>query len=195
MIKKNKIIMGVTALIILIILFSIIGAYNGLVNSDENVKQKWANVQTAYQRRADLIPNLVETVKGYKNYEKETLTKITELRSQAGQAKINVDSATSPVELQTAMGAMDNVLSKLMVIVENYPDLKANENFLSLQDELAGTENRVKVERDNFNVAVKDYNVKVRKFPSNIIAGIFGFGMKEGFNAEEGSEKAVKVEF
>lgn len=196
--QTTKILLGVLgAIIVLAIIIGlwIAGTYNGLVSSDENVAQKWANVQTAYQRRADLIPNLVETVKGYKNYEGETLTAITQLRSEAGQAKIAVDDATTPAQLDTAKTSMDSVLSRLLVIVEAYPDLKANENFLSLQDEIAGTENRVKVERDNFNEAVKDYNVKVRRFPSNIIAGMFGFEVKTGFAADAGTENAPKVTF
>ena len=181
--------------IVLILLLTLLGTYNGLVGADENVNKTWANVQTAYQRRADLIPNLVETVKGYRDYEAATLTKIVGLRSEAGQAKLNVDSATTPEQLQAASGQLDSVLSRLLVIVEQYPDLKASENFLSLQDELAGTENRIKVERDNYNVAVRDYNIKVRRFPSNIIAGWFGFETKDMFEAEEGSEEVVKVEF
>ncbi len=179
--------------VVLILLLTLLGTYNGLVSADENVKQKWGNVQTAYQRRADLIPNLVETVKGYRDYEAATLTKIVGLRSEAGQAKLNIDSSTTPEQLQAASGQLDSVLSRLLVIVEQYPDLKASQNFLGLQDELAGTENRIKVERDNFNEAVRDYNVKVRKFPSNVVAGWFGFGLKEAFKADEGSEKVVDV--
>src|SRR3989344_1606074 len=185
---------GVGAVIV-ILLLSFWGMHSGLVNADENVNQKWGNVQTAYQRRADLIPNLVETVKGFRNHEAATLTKITELRSEAGQAKVNIDAATNPAEIEAAMGSMNSVLSRLLVIVEQYPDLKANENFLSLQDELAGTENRIKVERDGFNEAVKNYNLKIRKFPSNIVAGMFGFGLKTMFEAEAGSEVAPQVGF
>src|SRR3989344_3511596 len=162
--KKGWIIIGVIALIVLMLVGTVWGSYNGLVSGDENTKQKWGNVQSAYQRRADLIPNLVETVKGYRDYEAATLTKIVGLRSEAGQAKLNVDSATTPEQLQAASGQLDSVLSRLLVIVEQYPDLKASENFLSLQDELAGTENRIKVERDNFNKAVKNLNTKIRKF-------------------------------
>jgi len=181
--------------IVLILLLTLLGTYNGLVGADENVNKTWANVQTAYQRRADLIPNLVETVKGYRDYEAATLTKIVGLRSEAGKAKVNIDSATTPEQLQAASGQLDSVLSRLLVIVEQYPDLKASQNFLGLQDELAGTENRVKVERDNFNEAVRDYNVKVRKFPSNIVAGWFGFNVRTNFQADAGAEKVVKVEF
>jgi LemA protein len=196
--NSTKIIIGIFAAIILIavvILMWVAGTYNGLVKADEGVNQKWANVLTAYQRRADLIPNLIETVKGYRDYEQSTLTEIVKLRSEAGQAKINIDSATSPEQVTAAMGSMDNVLSRLLVIVENYPDLKANENFLSLQDELSGTENRIKVERDAYNAEVKNYNVLVRSFPSNMIAGMFGFGQKTMFIADKGAENAPKVSF
>ena len=194
----TKILLGVIAgiIIIAILLFSwIAGTYNTLVKSDEDVKQKWGNVQSAYQRRADLIPNLVATVEGYKNFEQKTLTDIVKLRSEAGQAKINVDSATTPEQLDAAMGNMNNVLSRLLVIVENYPDLKAGEQFTGLRDELAGTENRIKVERDNYNNAVKSYNIQARTFPSNIIAGMFGFGQKTMFEAAPGSDVAPKVAF
>ena len=193
--KIMLIVLGAVAVFALILIMWFVGAYNGLVSSDENVAQKWGNVQSAYQRRADLIPNLVETVKGYKNYEQQTLTQITQLRSEAGQAKVDVSKATTPDQMQVASQNMDGVLSRLLVIVENYPDLKASENFLSLQDELSGTENRIKVERDNYNVAVKDYNIRVRKFPTNIVAGMFSFGVKTAFEAQAGAENAVKVNF
>jgi len=192
---KGWIIAGVILLVLIILGSWVMGSYNSLVRMDEGVNQKWANVQSAYQRRADLIPNLVETVKGYRDYEANTLIQITELRSEAGQAKVSIDSATSPAELQAAMGNMNSVLSRLLVIVENYPDLKANENFLSLQDELAGTENRIKVERDNYNAAVRDYNILARRFPTSIIARWFGFEKKEMFAADEGSQNVVKVDF
>jgi LemA protein len=196
--KTTKTILIVTAIIVFLALlvgFWVAGTYNRLVVADESVGQKWGNVQSAYQRRADLIPNLVETVKGYKNYEGETLTKITALRSEAGQAKSATDGAQTPAELDAAKSSMEGVLSRLLVIVEAYPDLKANENFLSLQDELAGTENRIKVERDNYNMAVKDYNIVVRGFPSNIIAGMYGFVVKTSFAATPGSETAPVVNF
>lgn len=183
----------VIGIILLLTIVWVIGAYNGLIKADESVNEKWANVQTAYQRRADLIPNLVEVVKSYRNYEQETLTQITALRSQAGQTRLDVSSATTPAQLQAASAQMDSVLSRLLVIVENYPDLKASENYLSLQDELAGTENRIKTERDIFNNAVKDYNIKVRRFPTNIIAGMFNFETKTMFEAEAGAEKAPEV--
>lgn len=190
---KNKLSPGWIALIVIgaIVLLSIlwfIGSYNGLVRADETVKEKWANVQTAYQRRADLIPNLVETVKAYSTYEGEVLTELTKARASVGKA-------TTPAELQAAGTELNSALARLLVVVENYPNLKANENYLSLQDELAGTENRVKVERDIFNNAVKAYNVKVRRFPTNIVANMFGFGKKEMFEAEAGTEKAPEVNF
>lgn len=183
--------------LILITVLWVMGSYNGLVSKDENVNQKWGNVQTAYQRRADLIPNLVETVKGAKNFEQETMTKIAELRSQAGQAKIDVGNAQDVAALQAAGAQMNSVLSKLMVIVEAYPELKATQNFMALQDELAGTENRIKYERDEYNTAVKDYRVSVRRFPTNVIAGMFGFSADahETFAADEAAQNAPKVTF
>ncbi len=186
--KNSWIILGVIAGAVLLFFLIFSGTYNSLVTNDETVNEKWGNVQTAYQRRADLIPNLVETVKAYANHEEELLTTITKARSKVGQA-------STPGQLQTAGAELNSALSRLLVVVENYPNLKANEGFLSLQDELAGTENRIKVERDAFNLAVKNYNVIVRTFPSNIIAGIFGFEKKEMFEADDGADKAVDVEF
>jgi LemA protein len=182
--KTWWIVVGVVALFILIF----IASYNGLVNADEEVDRAWGNVESAYQRRIDLIPNLIETVKGYQIHEQELLTEITEARSQVAQA-------STPSGLAEGNAMLGSALSRLLVVVENYPDLKANENFLSLQDELAGTENRVKVERDNYNKAVKKLNVKVRRFPSNIIASMFGFERKEAFEAEAGADIAPDVSF
>ena len=192
------VIVGVIAILVIAALFLgmwIMGTYNSLVSLQTNTDAKWANVQSAYQRRADLIPNLVETVKGYKDFEHDTMVEVTEMRSQAGQAKIDVGSAKTPEQLQAAMSSLDNVLSRLMVVVEKYPDLKASTNFLALQDELAGTENRVKVERDNFNAACQTYNVAVRVFPANILANMFGFDPRTMFVADEGSQKAPIVSF
>jgi LemA protein len=193
--KKNywKIIIPIAIVVILIFWF--VGMYNGLVSRDEGVKKAWGDVQSVYQRRADLIPNLVETVRGYRDYERETLESIVQLRTDATQAKIDVDSATTPEQLQAAMGGMDSVLSKLLVVVERYPDLKASQNFLALQDQLEGTENRISVERQRFNDAVRDYNIRTRRFPTNIVASMFGFTQKEMFSADAGAEKVVKVEF
>ena len=154
--------------VILITLFWIIGSYNGLVRADEGVNEKWANVQTAYQRRADLIPNIVATVKQYAAHEEGVFIAVTEARAKVG-------SASTPGQLNKAGAEMNSAIARLLLVAEAYPDLKANENFLSLQDELAGTENRIKTERDIFNKAVKELNIKVRRFPTNIIAGMFGF--------------------
>jgi LemA protein len=188
---KKKLSVGIIALIVVgaILLMTVMWvaiSYNGLVRSDETVSEKWANVQSAYQRRADLIPNLVSTVKQYTNYEGNVLTEITAARASVGAAK-------NPAELGAAGAQLDSALARLLVVVENYPNLKANENYLSLQDELAGTENRIKTERDIFNTATKNFNIKVRGFPSNIIANVFGFSQKDMFAANEGSENAPVV--
>ena len=174
------------AVVAVILILWVWGSYNSLVKLDEGVNEKWANVQTAYQRRADLIPNLVETVKKYTNYEGSLLTEITKARASVGSAK-------TPAQLQAAGNDMNSALARLLVVMENYPNLKANENYLSLQDELAGTENRIKTERDIFNNAVKQLNVKIRTFPSNVVAGWFGFEKKEMFEATAGAETAPNV--
>lgn len=173
----------------------VMGTYNSLVGKDTTVENQWAHVQTAYQRRADLIPNLVDTVKAAKDFEQGTQTKIAELRSQAGQAKIDMSNAKDMDQLQAANTQMSSVLSRLMVIVEAYPDLKSNANFLALQDELAGTENRIKWERDNYNNAVQDYKVSVRTFPTNMIGGMFGFTPDKWkmFQANAGAQNAPDV--
>lgn len=190
---KNKLSPGWIVLIAIgaIVVFSVlwfIGSYNGLVKADETVNEKWANVQTAYQRRADLIPNLVSTVKAYSDYEGDVLTELTKARASVGSAK-------NPAQLQAADAQLSSALSRLLVVVENYPNLKANENYLSLQDELAGTENRVKAERDIYNKAVKDYSIRIRRFPTNIVANMFSFGPKEMFEADEGADNAPQVKF
>jgi len=190
---KNKlspgwIVLIAVGVILLLTVFWFIGSYNSLIRVDEAVNEKWANVQSAYQRRADLIPNLVETVKAYSTYEGDILTEITNARASIGKAG-------SPAELQAADAQLTGALSKLLVVVENYPNLKANENYLSLQDELAGTENRVKVERDIYNKAVKSMNIKVRRFPTNIVAGMFGFEKKDMFEADEGTDVVPDVDF
>lgn len=186
--KKKRTGLWVTLGVLVVLVLVFIGSYNGLVSGEEEVDRSWANVESAYQRRADLIPNLVETVKAYKIHEEEVLTEITKARS-------NIVAAQTPAELAEGDVMLSSALSRLLVVVENYPNLKANENFLSLQDELAGTENRVKVERDVYNAAVKKYNIKVRRFPSNVIAGIFNFERKELFEATPGSEVAPRVSF
>jgi LemA protein len=171
--------------------------YNGLVKQDEVVKNAWNNVQSDYQRRADLIPNLVNTVKGEANFEQTTLQNVIEARSKATQMKVDPENLTPEKikEFQAAQGQLSQALGRLLMITENYPNLKANEAFRNLQTQLEGTENRIKVARNDFNAAVKDYNVKVRSFPINLLAGVFGFSPKEGFTADQGAEKAPEVKF
>ena len=194
--KKNK---GLIITIVVIALVAIwgISSYNGLVSMDENVSNQWANVETQYQRRSDLIPNLVNTVKGYAKHESETLESVMAARSQATQVKIDPSNCT-PQQLaayQKAQGDVTTALGKLLAITENYPDLKANQNFLELQSQLEGTENRINVARKDFNDSAKEYNTSLRRFPRNIIASMFGFEKRAYFEAEAGAEKAPKVEF
>jgi LemA protein len=173
------------------------GGYNSLVKQDETVKNMWNNVQSQYQRRTDLIPNLVNTVKGEANFEQSTLTGIVEARARATQVTVDPDNLTPEkvAEFQQAQGQVTSALGRLLAVVENYPNLKTNEGFRALQAELAGTENRINVARNDFNNSVNAYNTKVRSFPTNIFAGIFGFSKKEGFKAEAGAEKAPEVKF
>lgn len=194
--KKNK---GLIITIVVIALVAIwgISSYNGLVSMDENVSNQWANVETQYQRRSDLIPNLVNTVKGYAKHESETLESVMAARSQATQMKIDPSNCT-PQQLaayQKAQGDVTTALGKLLAITENYPDLKANQNFLELQSQLEGTENRINVARKDFNDTAKKYNTSLRRFPRNIVASMFGFEKRNYFEAEAGTEKAPKVEF
>ena len=194
--KKNK---GLIITIVVIALVAIwgISSYNGLVSKDENVSNQWANVETQYQRRSDLIPNLVNTVKGYAKHESQTLEAVMAARSQATQVKIDPSNCT-PQQLaayQKAQGDVTTALGKLLAITENYPDLKANQNFLELQSQLEGTENRINVARKDFNDTAKKYNTSLRRFPRNIIASMFGFEKRNYFEAEAGAEKAPKVEF
>lgn len=194
--KKNK---GLIITVVVIALVAIwgISSYNGLVSMDENVSNSWANVETQYQRRSDLIPNLVNTVKGYAKHESQTLEAVMAARSQATQVKIDPSNCT-PQQLaayQKAQGDVTTALGKLLAITENYPDLKANQNFLELQSQLEGTENRIYVARKDFNDTAKKYNTSLRRFPRNIIASMFGFEKRNYFEAEAGAEKAPKVEF
>lgn len=194
--KKNK---GLIITIVVIALVAIwgISSYNGLVSMDENVSNSWANVETQYQRRSDLIPNLVNTVKGYAKHESETLESVMAARSQATQVKIDPSNCT-PQQLaayQKAQGDVTTALGKLLAITENYPDLKANQNFLELQSQLEGTENRINVARKDFNDTAKKYNTSLRRFPRNIVASMFGFEKRNYFEAEAGAEKAPKVGF
>lgn len=171
--------------------------YNGLVKLDETVKNKWADVESDYQRRSDLIPNLVNTVKGEANFEQTTLQNVISARASATQVKLDANDL-SPEKIQqyqAAQGQLSQALGKLLMVTENYPNLRANDAFRGLQTQLEGTENRIKVARNDFNDAVAAYNVKARTFPNNIFAGMFGFKTKEGFKAEAGSEKAPEVKF
>lgn len=194
--KKNK---GLIITVVVIALVAIwgISSYNGLVSMDENVSNSWANVETQYQRRSDLIPNLVNTVKGYAKHESQTLEAVMAARSQATQVKIDPSNCT-PQQLaayQKAQGDVTTALGKLLAITENYPDLKANQNFLELQSQLEGTENRINVARKDFNDTAKKYNTSLRRFPRNIVASMFGFEKRNYFEAEAGAEKAPKVGF
>lgn len=174
-----------------------VGVYNTLVTMQENVENAWGQVENQYQRRADLVPNIVATVKGYATHEQATYTGVMEARAKATQMNIDPSNAT-PQQLaayQAAQGELSQALGRLMAVAENYPDLKASENFRQLADQLEGTENRISYARNLFNDCAKEYNAKVRKFPSNIIASMFGFERKPYFEAEAGAEKAPKVEF
>ncbi|MBS1755469.1 MAG: LemA family protein [Ferruginibacter sp.] len=187
----------IVAAIILIIVFMGCGGYNGLVKQDENVKKAWNNVETEYQNRSDLVGNLVNTVKGAANFEQNTLTALVEARAKATSVNINADNLTPEniAKFQAAQGEMTSALSRLLAVVENYPDLKATQNFMQLQSQLEGIENNIKNSRKVFNDAVNVYNTKVRSFPMNIFAGMFGFSAKEGFKADAGAEKKVDVNF
>lgn len=171
--------------------------YNSMVEKEEAVNTAWSNVENQYQRRADLIPNLVNTVKGYASHEQETLESVVNARSKATQITLNADELT-PEKLkayQAAQGEVGSALSRLLAVTENYPELKANENFQELQAQLEGTENRISVERRNFNQVTQDYNTYIRKFPNNLFAGMFGFDKKPYFEAEASSQKAPEVKF
>lgn len=194
--KTTKI--GIVGGIAIIFIFMMMGIYNGHVNRQENARQAWSQVENVLQRRMDLIPNYVEIVKGYAKHEKELLTEITEARAQAGKMNITADDLENEEKFNKYIEAQNRVqssLSRLLVVVENYPNLKANENFLKLQDELAGTENRISVERKRYNEAATEYNKALRKFPRNIMAGVGDFKRMPLFKAEEGTEKAPKISF
>jgi LemA protein len=195
--KKSWIILGVVGLLILLMVFSVMGSYNSMVTKDEAVTGQWSQVENVYQRRADLIPNLVNTVKGYAAHERETLEGVVNARAKATSTTIDPSklNAESIKQFAAAQDGLSSALSKLMVVVERYPDLKANQNFLELQSQLEGTENRITVERQKFNESAKDYNTFIRKFPKNIWAGMFGFEKKDYFEAAAGSEKAPEVQF
>ncbi len=183
--------------VFLLLVFNMCGSYNTAVGKDEKVKQAWSQVENQYQRRADLIPNLVNTVKGYADFEQQTLQSVVEARANATKVTFTAEQLT-PENIQRfeqAQSALSGALSRLLATVENYPNLKANENFLDLQKQLEGTENRISVERRNFNTAVNDYNAYVRRFPTNLFAGMFGFTPKGYFSAAPGADQAPKVQF
>ena len=195
-IKKNLGWIIPVGILVVIVLWAI-GGYNGMVKMDEQVQNRRANIETQYQRRADLIPNLVSTVKGYAKHEQQTLEDVVKARSEATQVKVDAENLT-PEKLaafQKAQSGVSSALGRLLAVAENYPDLKANQNFLELQSQLEGTENRITVARKDFNDTAKSYNQAIRQFPKNILAGMFGFEKKSYFEAEAGSEKAPKVEF
>lgn len=171
--------------------------YNKMVSLDETVKNRWSNVESDYQRRADLIPNLVSTVKGAANFETTTLTQVIEARAKATSVNVNAENLTPEKvqQFQQAQGQLSGALSKLLVVAEQYPQLQATQSFRDLQVQLEGTENRIKVSRNDFNTAVQDYNSTVRRFPNNLLSGMFGFSVKQGFTADAGSQKAPEVKF
>jgi LemA protein len=186
--KTLLVVVGGLAFIVLVVIVWFIGTYNSLISTDQSVNEKWSQVENQYQRRADLIPNLVETVKGYAAHESKVFTEVTEARSRWASAK-------TPDDKIKAAGEMDSALSRLMVVVENYPQLKASENFVALQAQLEGTENRITVARMDYNTVVRDYNVKVKTIPTSIVAGVYGYNDKPFFEAEKGAENAPKVNF
>lgn len=195
--KKSVIVIGVIVLIVLMLCVSVKNSYNKMVSMDESVSAQWSNVENVYQRRADLIPNLVNTVKGYAAHEKETLDAVITARSKATSVTIdpsNID-AESLQQFQEAQSGLSSALSRLMMVMEQYPDLKANQNFLELQAQLEGTENRIAVERRKFNETAQSFNTYIRKFPQVIFAGMFNFEKKAYFEAEKGAEQAPEVQF
>lgn len=201
---KNKGLMigcGIGAVLVVIIIGFVlwgVSIYNSLITLEEGVNQSWAQVESQYQRRADLVPNLVNTVKGVAEFERETFTAVTEARARVNQINFTpemLENQNAFQQFQSAQGELSSALSRLLVTVENYPQLKANENFLQLQAQLEGTENRIAVERMKFNQAVQGYNTRIRRFPANFIAGITGFNQKQYFQAAEGADEVPRVEF
>ena len=199
MLKIILSILGVICVAAAFLVMSVIGSYNGLVGLSQGVDAKWAQVQTVYQRRADLIPNLVATVSGAANFEKSTLTNVTEARASVGRVQLDPNKAPSDAaqlaQYQAAQGQISSALSRLLVVSENYPDLKSNTNFRDLQAQIEGTENRISVARQDFNNVVQTYNTKVKTFPAVLIAGLVGFSPKPYFQADAGSQAAPKVNF
>lgn len=195
--NTKTITIGAILLIVILLFAGGCSSYNGMVNADQAVSKQWGQVESQYQRRSDLIPNLVSTVKGYAAHESGTLEKVTEARAKAGSITLTADELTpeNMARFQQAQNELSGALKSLLAVSEAYPDLKANENFLDLQKQLEGTENRIATERMRFNEAVEKYNLKVLRFPGNIWAGIFGFDRKDMFKADEGAQNAPKVSF
>jgi LemA protein len=201
----NKFAIGCGGLVVIVLVIVFViglffwGTYNRLVGLQQGVDTQWAQVQTVYQRRADLIPNLVNTVAGAANFEKSTLTEVTNARASVGRVQLDPNKAPTDAaqlqQFQAAQGQLSNALSRLLVVAENYPQLRATQNFQELQAQLEGTENRISVERNNFNNTVQTYNIAVRRFPTNMIAGMFGFSPRPFFAAQQGAEKAPTVNF
>lgn len=194
--KKTISLITIISIIVISIIW-VVSKYNGLVKKDEACTQQWSKVESQYQRRLDLIPNLVNTVKGYAEHEQETFTQVIEARNQASQTKIDPNNMSQDAmdKFQQSQQTLKSSLDRLMVVVERYPDLKANQNFLELQSQLEGTENRIAVERQRFADVVNAYNSTIRRFPTNLIAGMFSFERKAYFESEAGAENAPKVEF
>ena len=195
--NTKTITIGAILLIVILLFAGGCSSYNGMVDADQAVSKQWCQVESQYQRRSDLIPNLVSTVKGYAAHESGTLEKVTEARAKAGSITLTADELTpeNMARFQQAQNELSGALKSLLAVSEAYPDLKANENFLDLQKQLEGTENRIATERMRFNEAVEKYNLKVLRFPGNIWAGIFGFDRKDMFKADEGAQNAPKVSF
>src|SRR5712691_3382604 len=201
----NKFAIGCGGLVVIVLFVVLVialffgGTYNRLVRLQQSVDQQWAQVQNVYQRRADLIPNLVNTVSGAANFEKSTLVEVTNARASVGRVQLDPNKAPTDAaqlaQFQAAQGQLSNALSRLLLVSERYPELKADQNFLSLQAQLEGTENRISVERGNFNKTVQDYNVAVRSFPTNFIAGPLGFSPRPFFTAQPGADKPPPVQF
>lgn len=195
--KKSWIVLAIVILLVILVYASVRGTYNQMVGKDESVSAQWAQVENVYQRRMDLIPNLVNTVKGYADFEQETLTQVIEARAKATSIQVNAGNLNPAIlnQFQEAQAGLSSALSRLLVTIERYPDLKANQNFLELQAQLEGTENRIAVERRKFNDVARDYNTFIRQFPKNIYANIFNFESKAYFEAEEKAKEVPKVEF
>ena len=201
----NKFAIGCGGVLVLLLVVALVaglwlkGTYNNLVTLDQEVNKKWGDVQTVYQRRADLIPNLVSTVAGAANFEKSTLTEVTNARASVGRVQLDPNKAPTDAaqleKFQQAQGQLGNALSRLLVVSERYPELRATRNFQELQAQLEGTENRIAVERNNFNTAVQDYNTTLKRFPTNFVGGMFGFQVRPFFASQQGADKAPAVNF